>query len=159
MRLHLSLCLGLCLGSLWATSAVIGVAPAAADVVAQADAGKPESIGGPLAEELQGKPAVVDIFATWCSACKNIEPTLSELKEEYGDTVNFVVLDVTDRGTTRAAEALAEDLGLSEFLADNKSQTGTIAIIDPATGDILAMYKNNPIKSDYTEVLETALAE
>jgi thiol-disulfide isomerase/thioredoxin len=35
---------------------------------------------GALAPQLQGKPVVVDIYATWCSGCKNIAPTLSDLK-------------------------------------------------------------------------------
>lgn len=162
MGLHPSFVLGLCLtGILAPASVIVGVTPVAAEQVAQANpcAGKLQSVGGPLAEELQGKPVVVDVFATWCAGCKNIEPTLSELKEEYDDTVHFVVLDVTDRGTVKEAEALAERFGLSEFLEANKSKTSTVAIIDPATGDILASYKNNPVKEDYTEVLETALAE
>jgi thiol-disulfide isomerase/thioredoxin len=36
-----------------------------------------------LAKELQGKPVVVDIYATWCGACKNIAPTLSSIKQQY----------------------------------------------------------------------------
>ncbi|MFN5754310.1 MAG: TlpA family protein disulfide reductase, partial [Pseudanabaena sp.] len=36
------------------------------------------SIGGPLAQKLQGKPVVVDVYASWCPACKNIAPTVSE---------------------------------------------------------------------------------
>jgi thiol-disulfide isomerase/thioredoxin len=30
-----------------------------------------------LAKQLQGKPVVVDIYASWCPACKNIAPTFS----------------------------------------------------------------------------------
>lgn len=161
MHLQPSLYLGLCLRGLLAVSFLTLSMPARAEVMAQANpcAAKTQSVGGPLAEELQGKPVVVDIYADWCASCKNIAPTLSELKQDYADTVHFVVLDVTDRGTTKEAESLAESLGLSEFLAANKSKTSTVAIIDPVNGNILAIYKNNPVKEDYTEVLETALAE
>lgn len=113
----------------------------------------------PLAEELQGKPVVVDIYATWCPGCKNIAPTLSRLRQEYGNKAHFVVFDVTDRTTTQAAEAKARQLGLSEFLAANKSQTSMVAIIDPATGMILKQFRNNPNQRDYKAVLDMAISQ
>ncbi|MBW4646517.1 MAG: thioredoxin family protein [Goleter apudmare HA4340-LM2] len=117
------------------------------------------SVGGPLAKELQGKPVVVDVFATWCAGCKNIAPTLSQLKQQYSGKVNFVVLDVTDKAKLKQTEAMAQKLGLGKFLEANKSKTSTVAIVDPATGDILALYQNNSNKADYTKILETALAK
>jgi thiol-disulfide isomerase/thioredoxin len=121
--------------------------------------GKLGSVGGPLAKELQGKPVLVDVFASWCPGCKNIAPTLTELKKEYANKVNFVVLDVSDPAKTKETEALAKKLGLSKFLTDNKSKTSTVAIVNPETGDILTMFANNPNKSDYTKVIDTALAK
>ncbi len=120
-------------------------------------AAKAQTVGGPLSQELQGKPVVVDVFATWCAGCKNIKPTLSQLKQDYADKAHFVVLDVTDKGTLKATEASAAKLGLSKFLETTKSKTSTVAIVDPATGKILAMFKNNPSKADYTKVLDAAL--
>ncbi|MFO0259351.1 MAG: thioredoxin domain-containing protein [Pseudanabaena sp.] len=117
------------------------------------------SIGGPLAQKLQGKPVVVDVYASWCPACKNIAPTVSELKKEYDGKVEFVVLDVSDKTTTAAAEATAQELGLSKFLAENKTQTGSLTIVDPATGKILAQHRNNADKMAYTKVLDAALTK
>lgn len=117
------------------------------------------SIGNPLAQKLQGKPVVVDVYASWCPACKNIAPTISELKKEYEGKVEFVVLDVSDKNTTAAAEATAQELGLSKFLAENKTQTGLLTIVDPATGKILAQYRNNPDKTAYSKVLDAALTK
>jgi len=122
-------------------------------------AAKAQSVGGPLATELQGKPVVVDVFATWCAGCKNIAPTMTQLKQEYSDRVNFVVLDVTDKATLQETQAKAEKLGLGQFLETTKSKTSTVAIVDPATGNILAMFKNNPNQDDYTQILDTALAK
>jgi thiol-disulfide isomerase/thioredoxin len=116
------------------------------------------SVGGRLAKELQGKPVVVDVYASWCPACKNIAPTVSQLKQQYAGKVNFVVLDVSDKSSTAKAEATAKKLGLSKFLAASKTQTGSLTIVDPATGKILAQYRNNPDKAAYTSVLDTALA-
>jgi thiol-disulfide isomerase/thioredoxin len=117
------------------------------------------SVGAPLAQKLQGKLVVVDVYASWCPACKNIAPTVSQLKEQYAGKVEFVVLDVSDKSTTTAAEATAQELGLSKFLAENKTQTGSLTIVDPATGNILAQYRNNPNKVAYTKVLDAALTK
>ncbi len=122
-------------------------------------AAKSRSVGGPLAAELQGKPVLVDVFAEWCSACKNIAPTLAELEQDYQGQVHFVVLDMTNNATVAEAEAKAEQLGLSQFLAETEAQTGTLTIIDPATGTILEQHRNNPDKSAYTTVLDSALAQ
>lgn len=122
-------------------------------------ASKANLVGAPLTQELQGKPVVVDVFATWCPACKNIAPTLSQLKKDYEGKVHFVVLDVSDKSTTAEAETKAKQLGLSQFLAANKAQTGLLTIIDPATGKILAQHRNNPNLADYKTVLDSALTQ
>ncbi|MFM7450662.1 MAG: thioredoxin domain-containing protein [Leptolyngbyaceae cyanobacterium] len=122
-------------------------------------AGKAKSVGAPLAQQLQGKPVVVDVFASWCPACKNIAPTLSQLQKDYAGKVHFVVLDVSDKSTTAEAEAKAKQLGLSQFLAANKTQTGSLTIINPETGEILAQYRNNANLTDYTSVLNAALKQ
>ena len=134
--------------------------PCAAEDKANPCAAKSDaSVGAPLAQKLQGKPVVVDVYASWCPACKNIAPTISQLKEEYAGKVEFVVLDVSDKSTTTIAEATAQELGLSKFLSENKTQTGSITIIDPATGKILAQYRNNPDKAVYSKVLNAALTK
>jgi thiol-disulfide isomerase/thioredoxin len=112
-----------------------------------------------LAKQLQGKPVVVDIYASWCPACKNIAPTLSQLKQQYGNKANFVVLDVTNRQTTAAAMKKAAQLGLTSFLNANKSQTGTVAIIDPASGKVTKQFRNNAELGDYTAVLDRSISK
>jgi thiol-disulfide isomerase/thioredoxin len=115
------------------------------------------NVGGALAKKLQGKPVVVEIYASWCPACKNVAPTISQLRREYSGKANFVVFDVSDRNKTAKSQSLAQQLGLAQFLAQNASQTGLVAIIDPATGNILTQYRNNANKSDYSTVLDAAI--
>ncbi|WP_103669434.1 thioredoxin family protein [Pseudanabaena sp. BC1403] len=117
------------------------------------------SVGGPLAKKLHGKPVVVDIYASWCPACQNIAPTLSQLKRDYAGKVHFVVLDVSDRSSTARSEAIAKELGLSAFFAANKTQTGSLTIVDPSTGKVLSQHRNNANKATYTKVLDAALSK
>ena len=117
------------------------------------------SPAGPLARQLQGKPVVVDVYASWCPACRNIAPTLAQLRQSYANRVHFVVFDVSDKASTEASMANAQRLGLTGFLKANRTQTGLVAIIDPATGRILAQHRNNADASAYTTVLNKALAK
>jgi thiol-disulfide isomerase/thioredoxin len=117
------------------------------------------SVGGPLAKQLQGKPVVVDVYASWCPACKNIAPTVAQLKQKYAGKVEFVVLDVSDKSSTTKVEAKAKELGLSEFFAANKTQTGSLTIVDPATGNILTQQRNNPDITAYAKVLDAAITK
>jgi thiol-disulfide isomerase/thioredoxin len=41
-----------------------------------------------------GKPTMMEFYADWCSSCKAMTPTMAALKQEYGDRVNFVMLNV-----------------------------------------------------------------
>ncbi len=113
----------------------------------------------PLAQQLQGKPVVVDIYASWCPGCKNIAPTLSQLRQQYGKKASFIVFDVTNAKTTKASMKKAEELGLSSFFNANKSKTSTVAIIDPATGKIIQQFQNNAEVSEYSSVLDLAIAQ
>jgi thiol-disulfide isomerase/thioredoxin len=111
----------------------------------------------PLAQKLQGKPVVVDIYATWCPGCKNIAPTLSQLKQQYGTKASFVVFNVSDAKTTKASMKMAQELGLTSFFNANKFKTSTVAIIDPATGKVMKQFQNNAEITDYSGVLDLAI--
>ncbi|WP_310415261.1 thioredoxin domain-containing protein [Chamaesiphon sp. OTE_8_metabat_110] len=113
----------------------------------------------PLAAQLQGKPVVVDIYASWCPGCRNIAPTLSQLKQKYSAKANFVVFDVTNNNKTQASMKMAEKLGLSSFFSANKSQTATVAIIDPATGKVIKQFRNNADLAEYTGVIDRSIAQ
>jgi thiol-disulfide isomerase/thioredoxin len=115
------------------------------------------TIAQALSKKLQGKPVVVEIYASWCPACKNVAPTVAQLRKQYAGKANFIVLDVSDKGSTSRAKNIAQQAGLSQFFAQNISQTGLVAIIDPATGSVLAQHRNNSDKSDYTSVLDAAI--
>ena len=44
----------------------------------------------------QGKPMVVDFWATWCGPCRKVGPYIEELAEQYGDQAIIGKVDVDE---------------------------------------------------------------
>jgi thiol-disulfide isomerase/thioredoxin len=41
-----------------------------------------------------GKPTLMEFYADWCTSCQAMAADMNALKQEYGDRVNFVMLNV-----------------------------------------------------------------
>ena len=83
----------------------------------------------------------------------------AQLRQQYGTKASFVVFNVTDAKTTKASMKMAKELGLASFFNANKSKTSTVAIIDPATGKIMKQFQNDAEITDYSSVLDLAIAQ
>ena len=49
------------------------------------------------------KPILVDFFATWCGPCQMLSPILKEVKEQLGDQISIIKIDV-DKNQQIAAQ-------------------------------------------------------
>jgi len=58
-----------------------------------------------------GKPAVINYFASWCPPCKQELPHFQKAFDEYGDQVSFIFLDALDgqRETLKTINAFIKD--------------------------------------------------
>ena len=108
-----------------------------------------------VAAAAKTKPRVVIIRADWCSACQQLEPTMMGLMQEYGNKLDFVMLDVTNEATTAQAAAKAKSLGISSFFEANKKNTSTVAIFKGKKSVFKTMKNFN--KADYVAAFDKAL--
>ena len=46
--------------------------------------------------DVQGKPVILNFWATWCGYCKMEMPDFEEKYQEYGDEIHFAMVNVTD---------------------------------------------------------------
>lgn len=59
-----------------------------------------------------GKPTIINFFATWCPPCRSELPFFDAAYQNYGDRINFIVLDLVDSGDETVENGL-------EFLSSN----------------------------------------
>ena len=50
-----------------------------------------------------GRPVLVDFYATWCQPCKMMHPVLEQVKQEFGDRLRVIKLDI-DKNEAIAAK-------------------------------------------------------
>lgn len=104
-------------------------------------------------ENRQKKALIVEIFASWCPGCKNIEPTLELLIKDNPD-IEFVKLDVSTPSKAKASEEQAEKLKIIDFYNANKSKTATVAVFVPSTLELVSVFQNNSDIEEYKHALK-----
>ncbi len=61
--------------------------------------------------EKLSKPVVVNFWATWCPPCQSEMPAFDELYKEYGNDIEFMMIDLTDgqRDTVESVKAFLSE--------------------------------------------------
>ena len=83
--------------------------------------------GGPpvVLSALTGKPTVINLWASWCSPCRDELPLLARADREYGDRLQVIGIDVAD-AAPEAAIRLADRSGVTyPQLVDRAGRTRT----------------------------------
>lgn len=88
--------------------------------------------------DLRGQAVLLNLWASWCGPCRAEMPAMQRIYEEYAER-GFVVLAVnaTDQDSAGAAQAFAEELGL------------TFPIVFDVTGSVGRQYALRALPSSY----------
>jgi thiol-disulfide isomerase/thioredoxin len=82
------------------------------------------------------KIIAVYFYADWCGNCKILAPKLEEARktEKLDDKdILFVKLDLTNKTTIHQAILNAQALGIGDYIKEQGSATGYVALLDAKT--------------------------
>lgn len=57
--------------------------------------------------DFQGKPVIVNFWASWCGPCKSEMPDFEEMYQQYDEEIHFVMVNMTD-GSRETVEVASE---------------------------------------------------
>lgn len=83
-----------------------------------------------------GKPTVVDFWAPWCENCKRSASTLAAIEKEYGDSVNFVMINGDEARNWEYIERFHVD-AIPHLALIGKDGSVETALIGPISRNVL----------------------
>ncbi len=115
------------------------VAPAAALETLTGEAANLSSVIG------NGKPTLIEFWATWCSNCRQLEPALVAAQRSYGDRVRCVAVAVSvNQSSERVRRYVTEHLqGFTHFY--DRRGTAVTNYDVPATSYVVILDKDGKV--------------
>lgn len=107
----------------------------------------------PLSESLRDKPVVVEIYASWCGACKKVQPVLKQVQAREGDRIHLIKFDVSNSAAAKRSAKQAEKLGLGMFFSSHRTQTSLVAIFNPNTGEQVKTFRAQTSVAPYIDAI------
>lgn len=89
------------------------------------------------------KPILVDFFATWCGPCKMLSPILKEVKDQLGEQILIIKIDV-DKNQQIAAQYQVRGVPTMILFQKGKQLWRQSGVVDKNT--IVNVVKEKSIK-------------
>ncbi|MEO0373707.1 MAG: thioredoxin domain-containing protein [Cyanobacteria bacterium P01_A01_bin.17] len=83
------------------------------------------------------KPTLLEFYADWCSVCQSMAPTMQTLEQQYGDDINFVMLNVDEAQWLPQMEQYSVT-GVPQFTLLNEQQSLVKSLVGRIPQVILA---------------------
>jgi thioredoxin 1 len=88
------------------------------------------------------KPILVDFFATWCGPCKMLSPILKEVKEQLGDQISIIKIDV-DKNKQVASQYQVRGVPTMILFQKGKQLWRQSGVLDKSTIINIVLEKSN----------------
>lgn len=109
-------------------------------------------------QQVFDKPLFLMVFDKTCHAwCNKVRPMIKELREQYGDQVDFCELDITQEKLPETKKIAAE-LGVLPLIPDFGDQVPICAACAKKRTNILRELSGPKEKSDYEAMVKLALS-
>jgi len=112
--------------------------------------------GGTKAFYVGYKPLFIEVSTKGCFACTLLNPTVKELKEKYGQEVEFLLLDASTEETLKRSQELAVEYGISQFFEESRYAFPTVGIIS-TNGNLEKVLLGTQSKETYSQILDLLL--
>jgi thiol-disulfide isomerase/thioredoxin len=108
----------------------------------------------------EAKIIAVYFYADWCGNCKVLSPKLEEAKKTANlndKDILFITLDLTNKTTIHQSIMHAKALGIGEYVQEQGSATGYLALLDPKTKKEIIRFTRESETTEIIKVIEEKL--